>query len=86
MTHEYYHKHRIISGIVASLVFKPIRINIEHITSAKTTRARESSEVRLIISGKRISSVEKSICNLGISCVNISVATPSLRINNKTSI
>jgi hypothetical protein len=67
-----------ISGIVAILVAKPVKRNTEQITSVKTVRPKESSALMPNTGGNCTGAPENSIINLGMPCVNINTAIPTL--------
>jgi len=67
-----------ISGMVAILVANPVKRNTEQTTSAKTVRPKENSALIPITGGNCTGAPENSIINLGIPCVNINTAIPTL--------
>ena len=67
-----------ISGIVANLVAKPAKRNIEQNTSANTVSPSDNSALNHITGGNCTGASENSIINLGMPCVNINAAIPTL--------
>lgn len=71
-----------IRGTAASLVAKPAKMSTEQKTSAKTVNPRESSGLIPSTDGNCTGDAEKSRRSLGMPCVNINAAIPTLAVNS----
>src|SRR5689334_21967427 len=75
-----------ISGIVASLVANPANSNMEQNTSANTASPRDNSALNPITGGNCTGAPENNIIILGMPCVNINAAIPTLATSNAISV